>query len=435
MLFSIPALPFLTSAGASPQQPGDEMDYSATGLEEENQTDEIPSAPEPYFNGEQVLVWTRPLDAFLMESEHILYAFNADGSGVSKVYDEPTSADDSPAPQLSPDGNLWIVTSKRTGDYQQYLMTADGSRTYQLRYQDTPVTIMDWSPDGSQILVQAQLSGNWNVLVTDREGTDWHILANQPADEIEPRWSPDGDIILYQSDQDGNQEIYRVGLNGGEPVNLTHNSSEDKRASWALNGTRIIFTSDRDGFFGLYHMDPDGSDIQLIGQDSNCGLMYQLSPDEDHILFATDPYYEGDNWDDKREECQSANQTLTSLTGGVTNTVEINSAGNTKWSPDGSKIMYAGPYNEANDHQDIFVIHVDGTGLVNISPPDHRLYQFIWSPDSKYVAQIDNKVFEDGSFLRYGLSITDADGTNRRDLSPIPWGDDIATAYSGFSWP
>jgi hypothetical protein len=264
ILLCIPALPFFLGVKAAPLGTVEELTYSPVEEEGEIQTEEVQSKPEPYFNGEEILIWTRPLEAFLSESEQNLYAFSSDGSNVRKVYDEPLSAVDSPAPLLSPDGSLWIVTSKRTGDLQQYLMTVDGSRTYQLLYQDTPVTIQDWSLDGSQILVQSQVSDTWDVLLTDREGGEWQVLANQPADEIEPRMSPDGEIVLYQSNQNGNQEIYAIDPRGGMPVNLTNNSAEDKRASWALNGSRIVFTSDREGLFGLYHMNPDICYPQMV---------------------------------------------------------------------------------------------------------------------------------------------------------------------------
>lgn len=434
LLISIPAMPFLAGVGASPLASGEEMAFSPIELEEEIQTEEIPSTPEPYFNGEQVLVWTRPLAAFLMESEHVLYAFNVDGSGVTKVYDEPLSADDSPAPQLSPDGSLWIVTSQRTGDYEQYLMTVNGSRTYQLRYLDTIVTIKDWSPDGSQILVVAQPSGSWDVLVTDREGVDWQVLANQGADEVEPRWSPDGEFILYLSDQDGNQEIYRVGLNGGEPINLTRNPAEDKRASWVANGTRIVFTSDRDGIWGLYNMNRDGGDLRLIAQDLNCGFRYQLSPDGEQILYTTDPYYQEESEGDEKEECRNSNRYLSSLTSGETITLEVISYNVPLWSPDGSKILYSSPTDQENDNEEIFVIYVNGTGRANLNPDNYRMFSSIWSPDSTHIAQIYSEDLVDGT-SRYVLSIMDANGENRQELASIPWEGDIAFAFMGFSWP
>lgn len=434
LLFSIPALPFLTSAGASPQQPGEEMDYSATGLEEEIQTEEIPSTPEPYFNGEQILVWTRPADAFLVESEHVLYAFNADGSGVSKVYDKPTSAEDSPAPQLSPDGNLWVVNSRRTGEKEHYLMTVDGSQIYQLLYQDALVKVMDWSPEASQIVVQAQPSGSWDILITDREGINWQVLANKAADEINPRWSPDGETILYQTDQDGDQEIYRVDLSGGEPVNLTRNSAEDKRASWVLNGTRIIFTSDRDGFFGIYDMNSDGGDVRLIAQDPSCGFMYLLSPDGEHILYTTDRYYVGDiGWGSGQEECESTNRTLLSLAGGGAQTLKMNQV-RPKWSPDSSKILYSGPYKQGDDPNDLIVYHLDGSGLSNLSIPSNNTFIFTWSSDSTKVAQVETGPIGSGPGS-YILTVTNADGTNRYELAGYPWDLEYAFAFDGFSWP
>jgi len=434
LLISIPTLSFLTGVLASPQVSSENNLSPAPVLEDEPVYEESPSILEPYFNSDQILIWTRPLAAFSSESEHVLYAFNADGSGVTKVYDQPVSAIDIPAPQFSPDGNLWVVTSIRTGENEHYLMDVDGSQTYQLLYQDALVKIMDWSPDASQMLVQAQPSGSWDVLITDREGVNWQVVANQAADEINPRWSPDGESILYLSNEFGNQDIYLINLKGGTPYNLTRDPAEDKRASWALNGTRIIFTSDRDGFFGLYHMNPDGGDVRLIAQDQNCGFMYLLSPDGEHILYTTDRYYEGDiSWGVGQEECESTNRTLLSLAGGETQTHKMNQL-RPIWSPDSRKILYSGPYKEGDDPNDLIVYHLDGSGLSNLSSPSTNTFFFTWSSDSTKVAQVESGLIGSppGSYF---LTVTNADGTGRHELAKHPWDLGIAYAFDGFSWP
>jgi hypothetical protein len=433
LLYSIPALPFSGGGRASRLEP-EEMVFESGESAEQMPDGGISSGFEPYFSGEEILIWSRPLAAFLSESEHILYAFRADGTGVRKVYAQPVGAVDSPAPQLSPDGNLWIVTSKRTGEYEQYLMAADGSRTYQLRYQDTPVTIKDWSPDASQILVQVQVNGSWDVLLTDREGADWQAVANLAADETEPRFAPNGQDMLYLSDQDGNQEIYLASLEGGIPINLTQDPGHDKRAAWALNGTRIIFTSDREGFYGLYHMNPDGGDVRLIAQDFECGLKYQLSPDQDHLLYNRDTYYEGDQWEDKREECESSTLTLASLTGGTITTLETSPSSTPKWSPDGGSVLFFGPYDLNSESQELFAIRADGTGLANLTPPNNEMFLISWSSDSERVAQVES-YFREGEGTKYVLTVTNGDGSNRHEVAPISLEPDYAFAFEGFSWP
>ena len=434
ILLSIPALPFNTIGAYAAQEPREEITLPPPEGGEESQPDESPSAFTPYFNGEEVLVWTRPIAGFLVESEHILYAFNSDGSSVRQVYYQPTSAEDSPAPQLSPDGRLWIINSRRTGEAQQYLMPVDGSSEYQLLYQNAPVVILDWSPDYSQLLAASQVSGSWDLLITDQEGIEWLPLATTAGNEIEGRWSPDGENILYQSDQEGNQEIYLMDQTGGNLTNLTQNAGEDKRATWARDGSRIVFTSDRDGLFGLYHMDKNGNDVQAVTQDPTCGYKYHLSPDGDHLVYTTDPYYQEGGWDNEQPECRSTTWNLASLSGGNPIPLSISDSAIPEWSPDGKMLLYTTPYDVATDSQGLFTIRSDGTGLADLTPPNNDLFAATWSADSSQVAQVESH-FVEGEGSTFVISVTNADGTGRYELTPVPWDVDTGIAYKGYSWP
>jgi Tol biopolymer transport system component len=435
LLLSIPSLPLSTrSSTTAAQEPAPELQVTEPSAGEVILPTEDSFVPESYFNGEQILVWTRPLAAFLIESEHFLYVFEADGSGVELFYNQPVSAEDSPAPQLSPDGGLWIVRSKRTGEYQQYLMTVDGSRTYQLLYQNAPVTIADWSPDNSQILVVSETAGQGDVLITDRDGQDWQILANSGANEIHPLWSPSGEQILYQTDQDGNQEIYLVSPSGGNLVNLTQHPAEDIQASWIRNGTRILFTSDRDGVFGIYHIKPDGSDLQAIAQDPTCGFTYQLSPNGETLLYTTDPYYQSETHGEGQDECKLTTRTLVSLSSGNPFPLEVDPDSIPEWSPDGSKLVFYGPRDIDSGEQGIYTIQADGFGLADITPPVEYIYQTTWSADSSQLALVES-VFSEGEGSSIRLSVVNSDGSDRRELAPIPWGPEYAFAYKGFFWP
>ncbi len=400
--------------------------------------DEIPTmtetpTPKPYFSGEQILVWTRPLAAFMTESEHKLYAFNADGSGVTQVYDQTVSALDSPAPQLSSDGSFWVVNSKRSGEFEHYLLAVDGSRTIPLWYRDRPVIVEDWSPDGSKILVVSETSSGGDILITDREGENWQQVAATEADETSPRWSPNGEYILYQTDQDRNQEIYLVDSLGGNSVNLSQHPAEDKRASWVQEGSKIIFTSDRDGIFGLYLMNRDGSDIQRIAQDSTCGFRYILSPDDEHIFYTSDSFYSVEIWEEEQTECNKSTGILASLSSGYSTTLNI-SVGDPKWSPDGGMLLFHGLDSKGTDSIKLFVIEADGTNLADLTPPGNEMFMAIWSSDSSRVAQVES-YFIEGEGGRYVLTVTNPDGSGRIELAPVPWDPDYAFAYKGFSWP
>ncbi len=79
------------------------------------------------------------------------------------------------------------------------------------------------------------------------------------------------------------------------------------------------------------------------------------------------------------------------------------------WSPDGSKIAFAG-------ETDIYVINADGSNprqLTFIDPGDLQAEQPTWSPDGKKIAF----VMSAGIGFGAGLQVMNADGSDLRDLS------------------
>ncbi len=396
----------------------------------------VTSTPEPYFNGEQFLIWTRPLAVFLVEGPFDLYGFNADGSGFSNIYSKSISMIVGP-PYLSPDGWLWIFLSERSGVIEEYLMTVDGTRTYQLKYEGFPTTIGDWSPDGSQAVVVRDVGGNGDILLTDRDGVDWRVLTEDPANDIDPRWSPDGQSILFLSRRDGNQEIYRLDLEGdGALINLSYHPGEDKRAEWALDGEQIIFLSDRDGTHGIYTMNREGGSVRKIDDTHECTFIFSVSPDGTKLFYFT---FELDEVEGSWEKCVNPGLNIVSLKSG--NNVHIDRGGVfSTWSPDSLQIALVGKGDEPDPYlgfyaSDIFIVNADGTGLRNLTQSVDDEYKFSWSPDSTQIGYIASQRMEDAPTLRK-IMVINVDGSERTELVTEPFPNrDIIPALEGYYWP
>lgn len=67
-------------------------------------------------------------------------------------------------------------------------MKADGSEVRQLTdaqgFDENPA----WSPDDSQIVFQTNRDGNFEIYVMNADGSDTHPLAADAADELWPSW-------------------------------------------------------------------------------------------------------------------------------------------------------------------------------------------------------------------------------------------------------
>ena len=114
----------------------------------------------------------------------------------------------------------------RDGDYEIYVMNADGSnvtqRTFNGDIDDAPV----WSPDGEQIAFQSYRDGSWQVYVMAADGLGQTRITNT-GENYWITWSADGSKLAFNSDRDGNLEIYTINADGSNPSRLTANPGQD----------------------------------------------------------------------------------------------------------------------------------------------------------------------------------------------------------------
>jgi hypothetical protein len=106
--------------------------------------------------------------------------------------------------------------------------------------------------------------GNWEIYVMNADGSGVTRLTNNPADDRVPSWSPDGRRIAFDSKRDGNYEIYVMNADGSGQTNLTNNPADDYMPSWSPDGRRIAFDSKRDGNYEIYVMNADGSGVTRL---------------------------------------------------------------------------------------------------------------------------------------------------------------------------
>src|SRR5919198_4649599 len=91
----------------------------------------------------------------------------------------------------------------------------------------------EFSPDGTQIAYASKASGNYDIWVMDADGSNQHVLQADPASDTKPAWSPDGTEIAFVSDRTGDSEVWRMASDGsGSPTNVTNKpgSAEDDPA-------------------------------------------------------------------------------------------------------------------------------------------------------------------------------------------------------------
>jgi serine/threonine protein kinase len=183
-----------------------------------------PAAPTPSLPGVERIAFASERDG-----NYEIYVMNADGSGQTNLTDNPTT---DWLPSWSPDGLRIAFVSNRDGDDEIYAMNADGSGPMNLTNSSAWDDKPSWSPDGLRIAFVSDRDGNAEIYVMNADGSGQTNLTNNPAWDRGPSWSPDGLRIAFVSGRDGNGEIYMMNADGGGQTRLTDNPAEDHAPSW-----------------------------------------------------------------------------------------------------------------------------------------------------------------------------------------------------------
>ncbi|MCB9437671.1 MAG: PD40 domain-containing protein [Anaerolineales bacterium] len=247
-----------------------------------------------------------------------IYVMNADGTNVRQLTFNNVNDD---KPSWSKDGTRIAWESEVDGDFEIFMMNADGTNIQQLTNNDVNDWGPAWNPTGTQIAFHSDEDGDIELFVMDADGNNRRqVTNNSGSTDRSPTWSPDGHELLYYSNEPGGRELYRINLDTGIKTRLSANEFYDGQPDWSLNGTGVIFGSTReDNNSEIYIMRLDGSNVVR--------LTNRPATEDDPV-----------------------------------------------WSPDGRQVAFE---SDAAGNFDIWVMNADGTGLVQLTDSTAT----DWSPD------------------------------------------------------
>jgi TolB protein len=223
------------------------------------------------------------------KSAGIIYVMNAaDGSNQTRLSTDDANNKDY-RPDWSPDGTKIAFTSYRDGNFDIYVMNADGSG--QTNISNNPVDDFgpDWSPDGTKIAFTSYRDGNFDIYVMNSaDGSNQTRLSNDDADDFGPDWSPDSTKIVFASNRYviTHHDIFVMNADGSGQTMLTNSSKDETWPSWSPDGTKIAFESDQDGNGNIYAMNAsDGSNQTRLTNSTANDCNPKWSPDSTKIAF------------------------------------------------------------------------------------------------------------------------------------------------------
>lgn len=351
-----------------------------------------------------------------------IWVMNPDGSGPSPVTKLTVAFPftEFPIPVWSPDGskiafassralngsdsananntkNIWVVNPDGTGATALTDLTnADDS--------DAP----NWSPDDRKIVFHSiraldgrDAAGTFeNIWVMDADGSNQVPLTKLTmASCFSPVWSPDGSKIAFLSSRalDGSDAgntnattniwVMNPDGTGATPLTkLTAAAAESEDISWSLDGTKLAFDSPRafDGSdatnstqtFNIWVINVDGSNpVPLTKVDaSNFGFSFLpiWSPDGSKVVYESARALDGSN---AANTNHTQNVWVTNADGsGATPLTKLTALGSGSalpvWTPDGTNVLFGSgraldgsdAINSPNGTGNIWVVNADGSG-------------------------------------------------------------------------
>ncbi len=79
----------------------------------------------------------------------------------------------------------------------------------------------EWSHDGKKILFSSNRDGDFEVYLMNADGSDLKQLTSNTFSDVYPVWSPDGKRIAFHSNRDSYKEIYFMNADGSGQTRLS----------------------------------------------------------------------------------------------------------------------------------------------------------------------------------------------------------------------
>jgi Tol biopolymer transport system component len=131
-----------------------------------------------------------------------------------------------------------VTADNPQGDFEIFVMNADGSGVRQLTANTLDDELPSWSPDGRKLAFQRDFDPvvgevDYDILTMHADGTRQRNLTRSPGiQDFDADWSPDGRRITFTTDRDEDLEIYTMRADGSRQVNRTRNPAFDFDPDW-----------------------------------------------------------------------------------------------------------------------------------------------------------------------------------------------------------
>ena len=340
-------------------------------------------------------------------------------------------------PKFSPDGKWIAFTGQYDGNFNVYVMPAEGGQPKQLTfYQGSAQPLSDrmgvhnevvtWFPDSKRILflTRRDATNGW-IKRPYSVSIDGGLPEPMPVDQGGlTSFSPDGSKMAYNVifRNFRTWKRYTGGLAQSITIyDLKNNSSEDvPHTDWTdtfpmWHGNTIYFTSDRgpEHHLNLYSYDLGSKQVEQLTRFDEFDIMWpSLGPDA--IIFENGGYLYTFDFESKQPKKLTVyvpgerDQTMKHWVNAAKNVTDFDIA------PDGKRAVLAA-------RGDVFTVPAKEGSIRNLTRTTGiREKQVAWSPDGRWIAYVSDRTGEDEIY------ISPQDGMGKEQQ--------ITSGYKGFKF-
>lgn len=266
---------------------------------------------------------------------------------------------------------------------QIYTVRPDGSQRRQLTHLPADKTAASpaWSPDGRRIAYQSNVDGDFQLWVMNADGSSQRRLLDDPGfADYQPSWSPDGSRLVFSRCNralgfDAYCDLATVTADGSALRTLLGGNWVHVRPRVSPDGTQIVFSSTMGGLLSaVWVINVDGSGATRLTDPAVEGFWPDWSPDGRHIVF-TDFC------------CLPLSNVLVMNADGsgvrkLTNFTAPRQAGFPSYSPDGRQVVLLATPPGGEESNVLATINIDGGGLTPITGARPDLALSDWGPSA-----------------------------------------------------
>jgi uncharacterized protein YjdB len=185
----------------------------------------------------------------------------------------------------SPDRTRIVFSSNRAGNYDLYVMQADGSDVQRLTTDTGTDGEPTWTPDGAGILFTSTRGGIPQVYAMKSDGSDVRALTSSPGGNLSPAVSPDGRTVAFVSLRDGNYELYMMAIDGSNQRRLTTTREREAAPRFFPNGDLAYVTEGGNGGSRVRRLSPAAGTAATLVESEQQIPSFALSRDGTTLAY------------------------------------------------------------------------------------------------------------------------------------------------------